>query len=92
MAATARADRGALLAISVDGLARDNVAGHAEAPSSRAILERLVLRVVNHGEGLVRSFDAFYNALKVTINYRGVHGRIRYAEAEPVNVCVCMYM
>lgn len=49
-----QADRGAFRAISVDDLARDNVAGHREAScESRAILERLVLRVVNHDTGVL---------------------------------------
>lgn len=57
------------LAIFVGELARDNVAGHTESVKSYH-LGRLVSRVVNHGEKSRRLFDAFYNALKVTINYR----------------------
>lgn len=67
--------------ISAGELARDNVASHTESVKSYH-LGRLVSRVVNHGEKSRRLFDAFYNALKVTINYRGgAHGRTRSARA-----------
>lgn len=50
----------------------DNVASHTESVKSYH-LGRLVSRVVNHSEKSRRLFDAFYNALKVTINYREAH-------------------
>lgn len=76
-----RADRGETAErIFADKLARDNVAGRSEtlrAPFSREA--RFARRKSRQRSR--RLFDAFYNALKVTINYRGAHGRMCSAEA-----------
>lgn len=69
-------------------LARDNVAGHTESVKSHH-LGRLVSRVVNHGEKSCRLFDAFYNALKVTINYRRAH-TVECVSRKRASVCVCL--
>lgn len=82
--------------ISAGELARDNVASHTESVKSYH-LGRLVSRVVNHDEKSRRLFDAFYNALKVTINYRGAHTvervpRNRASTYIRVCVCICVCM
>lgn len=66
--------------ISADKLARDNVAGRTENVKSPFSREARFARRKSRQRSR-RLFDAFYNALKVTINYRGAHDRMCSAEA-----------